>query len=148
MAKAVELGIINGKGEKIFDTNGNLTRAQMAKIISLPYDLTGNSGTEFSDVPPTHWAYSYIQGEAKNQVTFGIDTESMVGNHYITGAQFAVMMARRLDESFRVVPTPPIGVSPGFLKQRCYDFMQNKKIKMADPHRFNWRVDFIWRNNR
>ena len=43
-----------------------------AKIISLPYDLTGNSGTEFSDVPTTHWAYSYIQGGAKNQVTFGI----------------------------------------------------------------------------
>ena len=124
MAKAVELGIINGKGEKIFDTNGNLTRAQMAKIISLPYDLTGNSGTEFSDVPTTHWAYSYIQGGAKNQVTFGIGHGKYGANDYITGAQFAVMMARRLDESFRVVPTPPIGVSPGFLKQRSI-IMQN-----------------------
>ena len=68
----------------------------------------------------------------------------MVANDYITGAQFAVMMARRLDESFRVVPTPPIGVSPGFLKQRYLSKLcktrKNKKNGRSSPIQLEGRI--------
>ncbi|OLN23948.1 hypothetical protein BTO30_00525 [Domibacillus antri] len=116
VAKAVELGIISGKvnakGEKVFDPNGVLTRAQMAKILSLAYDLTGTSNEQFSDIPKTHWAYPYVQGLAKNQVTMGYSNGTFGGVDYLSRVQFAVMMARTLDESYRTTPTPPVSTEP------------------------------------
>ena len=58
IAKAVELGIIHGKvnkeGEYYFDANGQLTRAQMAKVLSLAYELGGRSTYAFPDVTKDH----------------------------------------------------------------------------------------------
>ncbi len=117
VARAVELGIIHGKvnkkGEKIFDPSGVLTRSQMAKILSLAYDLTGTSNEKFSDIPQSHWSYPYVQGLAKNKVTVGYPDGRFGGADYLSRVQFAVMMARTLDESFKQEkteePKEPVG---------------------------------------
>lgn len=105
IAKAVELGIINGKvnekGDKIFDPSGTLTRSEMAKILSVSYELVPTVVVNFTDVSRTNWAYPYIQALASNYVTVGYGNGKFGANDAITRSQFAVMMARTLDESFR-----------------------------------------------
>ncbi|MCS1391977.1 S-layer homology domain-containing protein [Lysinibacillus boronitolerans] len=111
IAKAVELGIIDGKvnaqGQKVFEPSGNLTRGQMAKIFSIAYEFAGYADKGFTDVPPSHWAYEYVQLLANNKITFGYANGKFGVNDFITRSQFSLMMARTLDESFRVEPEAP-----------------------------------------
>ncbi|UUV23270.1 MULTISPECIES: S-layer homology domain-containing protein [Lysinibacillus] len=111
IAKAVELGIINGKvntyGQKVFEPSGNLTRGQMAKIFSIAYEFEGYADKGFSDVPVSHWASEYVQLLANNKITFGYANGKFGVNDFITRSQFSLMMARTLDESFRVEPEAP-----------------------------------------
>ncbi|WP_288585998.1 MULTISPECIES: S-layer homology domain-containing protein [Lysinibacillus] len=116
IAKAVDLGIIDGKvnaqGQKVFEPSGNLTRGQMAKIFSIAYEFEGYSNKGFTDVPPSHWASEYVQLLANNKITFGYSNGKFGVNDFITRSQFSLMIARTLDESFRVEPEtlkPPTG---------------------------------------
>ncbi|MFC5542434.1 S-layer homology domain-containing protein [Ureibacillus suwonensis] len=109
VAKAVELGIIQGKtnaqGQKFFDPYGKLTRAQMSSILVNAYNLQGTSNITYSDVPKSHWAYNAIQTLTQNKITIGYGDGTFGPNNPITRTQFALMMARLLDESF--APTTP-----------------------------------------
>ena len=54
-------GIVNGKSKTEFAPNDNLKREEMAKIISLAFDLhVENGATEFSDVKNSEWYAPYI----------------------------------------------------------------------------------------
>ncbi|TQR33632.1 S-layer homology domain-containing protein [Lysinibacillus sphaericus] len=116
IAKAVELGIISGKtnaqGQKVFEPSGNLTRGQMAKILSIAYEFEGYADKGFSDVPVSHWAYEYVQLLANNKITFGYSNGKFGVNDFITRSQFSLMMARTLDETFRVEPEAPKPTKP------------------------------------
>ncbi|MFI3225854.1 MAG: S-layer homology domain-containing protein [Clostridia bacterium] len=63
------LGIINGVGNDNFEPNGNITRAQFAKIAVLTLGGTNSSNyknfTIFPDVPHTHWASAYVNMSVK-----------------------------------------------------------------------------------
>lgn len=109
VAKAVSLGIIDGKtdpktGKKYFDPNGTLTRAQMAKILSLAYDLKGTSTTEFSDVPKDNWAHPFVSALAANEITTGYPDGTFKPNNKLSRQHFAVFMARNLDDQFKPQP--------------------------------------------
>ena len=60
------LNVINGKDNGRFDPNGNVTRAEMAKMITIMLNggkepvLSTGSTPKFSDVT-THWARKYIE---------------------------------------------------------------------------------------
>jgi hypothetical protein len=56
-------GIINGYNDGTFKPNGNITRAEFAKIAVTAANLTlsTTSTASFSDVPTTHWAFKYIE---------------------------------------------------------------------------------------
>jgi N-acetylmuramoyl-L-alanine amidase len=60
---AVRRGLITGYADGTFRPSAPVTRAQVAKLITLaagwPTTPPANPPT-FSDVPPTHWAYAYI----------------------------------------------------------------------------------------
>jgi hypothetical protein len=60
---AASAGLINGYADGTFRPIAPVTRAQVAKLITLaarwPTTPPANPPT-FSDVPPTHWAYAYI----------------------------------------------------------------------------------------
>ena len=112
IAKAVELGIIHGKtnahGERYFDASGQLTRAQMAKILSLAYELEGDSTFTFPDVPKGHWAYAHVQTLIDNGITSGYANGNYGPHDPMTRTQFSVMMARILNDGFKVEgPTKP-----------------------------------------
>ena len=96
IAAAQNAGIISGKEGGVFDPNGKLTRAQMAKIIAEAFDLTGISSKQFSDVPTGNWAYSYVQALANNGVTTGYEDGTFKPNDHITRAHFGLFIYRSL----------------------------------------------------
>lgn len=119
IAKSVELGIIKGSvnedGEKVFNPSNPLTRAQMASILTNAYPLQGTMDIRFLDVPTNYWAYNSIQLLSANKITAGFPDGTFGVNNDLTRAQFSVMMARLLDESFRegvtiVYPPPKVEV--------------------------------------
>ena len=62
-------GIIKGLGNGMFGSNQTLTRAQFAALLVREFGLLSTSGSvygtaTFSDVPPTFWAYKYIEAAA------------------------------------------------------------------------------------
>lgn len=139
VAKGVELGFINGKkdkeGEKYFDPSGTLTRAEMAKILVYAYGLNGTSKLTFKDVTSSHWAYSVIQTLVKNRITVGYGDGIFGHSDNMTRAQFAVMMARVLDESFL-----PAEMTTPSIESKYLPLKEAKKI-LDDSGLFKISVD-------
>ena len=101
VAKAVELGIINGKANNKFDPLGNLTRAEMAIILSRAYELGGIYPKGFSDVSVASVAYWHISALAANNITVGYPDGTFKPFQTIDRAQFSAFMARLLEPSFQ-----------------------------------------------
>lgn len=78
-----------------FQPTANMTRAQMAKVLVLAFDLTADEKEAFNDVPPTHWAYDYIAILAANGITIG-DQGNFRPNDPVTRAEFATFLYRAL----------------------------------------------------
>lgn len=97
----VEANIISGYPDGTFKPNDELTREQMAKIITDAYKLKNFGGKVFRDVPPSSWSYNYIQTVISNRISSGTSTKEYSPSKKITRAEFATMIARAEDESFR-----------------------------------------------
>ncbi|WP_285396579.1 S-layer homology domain-containing protein [Lysinibacillus sp. fls2-241-R2A-57] len=98
IAAVVEAGIMSGKGGNTFDPNGTLTRAQMAKVVALAYDLEGTSNINFKDVSKDHWAYPYVQQLAANDITTGYGDNTFRPNEAISRAHFGLFLYRAIHQ--------------------------------------------------
>ena len=69
-----KLGIFKGDNTGKFNPNSPLTRAQMAKVLVLGFNLKLQPGSivQFSDVKSDNWSYEYVQILASNGVTTGL----------------------------------------------------------------------------
>lgn len=74
-----EMGIINGKADKVFAPNDLVTRAEVAKLMCTSANIVVNQVNDagFSDVNASHWAKGYIQAAFENGLVNG-----MGDNHY------------------------------------------------------------------
>ncbi|MDC3415950.1 S-layer homology domain-containing protein [Aquibacillus salsiterrae] len=106
VAKAVELGFIRGKPDGSFDPFTPLTRGQMAVILVNAYQLDGEYGGEFDDIPADDPKREYVQKLAANNITNGYGNNTFKLSANISRAHFAVFMAKLLDDSFK---TPVVG---------------------------------------
>ncbi|MYL49335.1 hypothetical protein GLV98_07550 [Halobacillus litoralis] len=97
---AAKANILSGYKDGTFHPNENLSRAEMATIVSRAYQLQGQTDI-FSDTKG-HWADSYIQTLAANNITVGYPDGTFKPEQEITRAEFASFVARVLEESFRV----------------------------------------------
>jgi competence protein ComEC len=109
VAKAIEMGFIGGKtdpktGKKYFDPYGTLTRAQMSKVLSIAYGLSGVYPGDFKDVSKGNWAHGYVEALAKNNITTGYPGNLFKPNQPLTRQHFAVFMARMLNDEFKPLP--------------------------------------------
>ncbi|WP_088104076.1 S-layer homology domain-containing protein [Halalkalibacter urbisdiaboli] len=93
-------GIMTGRrGE--FKPHEPLTRAEMAKIITIAFKLTFYHDAKFKDVPNDYWAFDYINILAANDITLGKERNIFAPNDFTTRAEFSVFMARALDDNFK-----------------------------------------------
>lgn len=84
-----------------FKPNDPLTRAEMAKIISVAFDLTYIYDAKFKDVPRDYWAFDYINILAANDITIGKERFIFAPEDITTRAEFSVFMSRALDDRFK-----------------------------------------------
>ena len=85
--------IMSGVGGS-FNINGELTRAQMAKILVEGYRLTGTSTKTFSDVPKSYWGYDYISALAATGVTDGYPDGTFGINKKVSRQHFSAFLYR------------------------------------------------------
>ncbi len=96
------LGVIKGRDNGQYDPAGNISRAEMAKIICVMLnggeDPAWGSGmqTTFTDTQ-NHWAKNYIAYCANKGIIAGLGDGTFNPNGLVTGAQAAKMMLVALD---------------------------------------------------
>lgn len=101
-------GIMDGDKDGNFNPKAHLTRAQMAKVLDLAFDLDVKAEYDFPDVPPSHWSNEHVRAMYSNGITVGSDGH-FKPNDPVTRAQYAVFMERliNLDEDFVPEPIEP-----------------------------------------
>lgn len=98
---ATSAGIISGKSSTQFDPNGNITRAEMAKVIGSAFKLQGVYELGFKDVPASYWASPFISSLAANNITVGYNDGTFRPKQPIDRAQFSAFLARIMKPDFR-----------------------------------------------
>jgi hypothetical protein len=88
-------GIFNGSGNQ-FKPDEYLTRGQMAAILVRAFDLNGNTGKVFNDVPSSHWAHDYVSKLIASGITTGYPDNTFKPENRVTRAQFAAFVHRAL----------------------------------------------------
>lgn len=96
IAALVEAGIVDGYDDKTFKPGNPITRAHMAKMLQLGFNLEeekfGNS--PFTDVKATHWYADHVQALVANQITTGTTPTTFSPNAYVTRGQMASFIVR------------------------------------------------------
>ncbi len=65
------LGVIDGYSDNTFRPNENITRAELCKIISVAFDISGKSENAFDDVLPDSWYFDYVGALASKGIVHG-----------------------------------------------------------------------------
>ncbi|MER2106945.1 MAG: S-layer homology domain-containing protein [Solibacillus sp.] len=76
-----------------FKPGASITREEMAYALVRAFDLTGESGMQFSDISKTHAAYKDVQALAANYITTGSNGKFNPKAN-LTRAQFASFLTR------------------------------------------------------
>lgn len=82
-----DAGIFSGNNGK-FDPSGEMTRAQLAKVLVEAFNLKGSTQTSFKDVPKDHWASEYINILYYNEITTGYGDGNFGLSDKVTASQF------------------------------------------------------------
>lgn len=99
IAAITNADIMKGSAGK-FNPEQNLTRAQMAIVLTNAFELQGNSAVTFKDVPKDHYAYAAIDALYANNITTGTEQNTFNPNQSTTRAHFAVFLSRVLDKQY------------------------------------------------
>jgi peptidoglycan DL-endopeptidase CwlO len=90
-------GIINGYDISIFKPNKDVTRAEVAKMLSDTFNLTPSSNNQFTDVPSSHWAAKYINAIAQEGYFVGYGNNTFKPDEPITRGEIATLFTKSFD---------------------------------------------------
>lgn len=95
VAALVEKGIMSGLDKEHFLPGKPVTRAEMAKMLSLGYSLKAPSvKTSFTDVPDHSWFSGYVGSILENTITAGVSATSFAPGKSVTRGQMAAFIYR------------------------------------------------------
>ncbi|MGJ9460276.1 S-layer homology domain-containing protein [Oceanobacillus sp. CF4.6] len=100
---SVEAGYLNGYPDGTFGAMDTLTREQMAKIIAVAYNFEADNGNYFNDISNS-WAKSNINSIATKGISNGTGNGAFKPVSNISRAEFSVMLARAMNDEFKVEP--------------------------------------------
>lgn len=86
-------GIVTGVTQTIFEPDRNITRAEFATLMTKALQITGGSGSDFSDVSEEDWFCPYVAAAARAGFISGYQGEFRP-NDWITREEMAVILAR------------------------------------------------------
>lgn len=91
-----EKGWLTGVSEQSYSPNTNVTRAQMAAILTriLNIPTTDLGENEFTDVPENHWAYEEILAVKNYKLFVGFEDHTFRPNEPISRAEMAAVFTR------------------------------------------------------
>lgn len=101
--KAVQLGIVNGRSDSIFDPFGNLTRQEAAKMISIFNAKMKNQSLSFikGDISKyvdsnsvASWAVPYVYYTTKNNIMKGDSNHKFNPNNNLSKEEGLIMVSR------------------------------------------------------
>ncbi|MDQ0428416.1 subtilisin family serine protease/predicted nucleic acid-binding Zn-ribbon protein [Planomicrobium stackebrandtii] len=101
IAAVTKAGLFTGNPDGTFAPNDVLKRSEMAKVISIAYELDASDKNHFNDVKAGHWAKGYISGLYENGITTGFPDETFRPGASTTRAEYSVFLARAMNEDFR-----------------------------------------------
>ena len=87
-------GIINGKGENLFEPQSTMTRAEFAAITVRAVGLTMKKVRIFDDVNENDWYFEYVGTAYKNGIVNGVSEKEFNPQGTITREEAAAMMVR------------------------------------------------------
>ena len=86
-------GVLNGYLDGTFRPDQYITRAQVAKVLALAYEMPLDvTGREFTDVESGYWYYSYVQACAANEIIVGDPDGSFRPNDSISRSEAVKMV--------------------------------------------------------
>lgn len=95
--KLVDYGIINGYEDGTFRPDGEVTRAEMCKMVNLTLGYTDFDGAQgFTDVNESNWYYAYALAAQKQGYVEGYEDKTFRGSNNITRQEFCAIVNRLL----------------------------------------------------
>lgn len=94
--KLQQAGIFAPDSKGNFNPNQPLTRAEMAKVLTIAFDLDVKATKDFPDVPAGHAANKYVRAIYSNGITTG-DNGLFKPDESLTRAHYAVFMHRAMN---------------------------------------------------
>ncbi|CAM3131379.1 S-layer-like y domain-containing protein [Filibacter tadaridae] len=88
----VEAGIASGKTKTTFDPDANITRQEMARMLSNAYNLTAKSNAGFNDVS-SKWIQD-VSALKENGITYGKTDTTFAPTDRLTRGEFALFIYR------------------------------------------------------
>ncbi len=105
--------ILAGYEDKSFRPQNNLTRGELAKIITLVLQLpeTTDNTMKFIDIKDTMWYSSYIYRTAENHLVNGYEDQTFRPETEITREEFATILARAANYQNTVLPSRRLNIN-------------------------------------
>ena len=91
-------GVVDGKGEGIFDPVGKLKREEMAKLLVTAFSLTNEiEGLPFLDVDANDWYYDSVRVLYGSGISTGMSSDSFGVSQNISRQDAALLIARIIE---------------------------------------------------
>ncbi len=99
----VDKGVISKPDDRIFNPSDNVTRAELAKMIAILFDIAeyGGSEAKFNDVKTDDWYYRYVMALYENEVVKGMSDTEFGSEMPVTRQDICVIFTRLLGERQR-----------------------------------------------